>query len=161
MKDNKVIRMLSAMILGVLALTHFTGQMNLLASPGCGAPPLFISRPSRPPTTDFAGPLRYWVEAKILRCVPLVNHIQEIEIMQIKVLGTGCANWKTTLKLIEQVAVEQGISLQIEKVEDSQAIMGYGVMSTPDVVIDGTVVHAGSVPCPPMQIRGANGGGNI
>lgn len=64
----------------------------------------------------------------------------------IKVLGTGCANCKTTLKLIEDVATEKGVSVQLEKVEDIQAIMGYGVMSTPGVVIDGKVVHAGGVP---------------
>jgi small redox-active disulfide protein 2 len=65
---------------------------------------------------------------------------------QIKVLGTGCANCKTTLKLIEDVAAEKGVAVQLEKVEDIQAIMGYGVMSTPGVVIDGKVVHAGGVP---------------
>ena len=64
----------------------------------------------------------------------------------IKVLDTGCANCKTTLKLIEAVAVEQGVAVQPDKVEDIQAIMRYGVMSTPGVVIDGTVVHVGGVP---------------
>lgn len=64
----------------------------------------------------------------------------------IKVLGTGCANCKTTLKLIEDVAAEKGAKVELEKVEDIQAIMGYGVMSTPGVVIDGKVVHAGGVP---------------
>ena len=64
----------------------------------------------------------------------------------VKVLGTGCANCKTTLKLIEAVAAEQGVAVQIEKVEDMQAIVSYGVMSTPGVVIDGVVVHAGGVP---------------
>lgn len=65
---------------------------------------------------------------------------------QIKVLGTGCANCKTTLKLIEEVAAEKGAKVELEKVEDIQAIMGYGVISTPGVVIDGKVVHAGGVP---------------
>ena len=64
----------------------------------------------------------------------------------IKVLGTGCANCKTTLKLIEEMAKEKGAEIQLEKVEDLQAIMGYGVMSTPGVVLDGKVVHAGGVP---------------
>ena len=64
----------------------------------------------------------------------------------IKVLGTGCANCKATLKLIADVAAERGVTVQLEKVEDIQAIMGYGVMSTPGVVIDGRVVHAGGVP---------------
>jgi small redox-active disulfide protein 2 len=66
--------------------------------------------------------------------------------MDIKVLGTGCANCKKTVALIEQVAQEAGVAITLEKVEDIRAIMGYGVMSTPGVVIDGKVVHAGGVP---------------
>lgn len=66
--------------------------------------------------------------------------------MDIKVLGTGCANCKTTLKLIEEVATAQGVAIQLDKVEDIQSIMRYGVLSTPGVVIDGKVVHAGGIP---------------
>ena len=64
----------------------------------------------------------------------------------IKVLGSGCANCKTTLKLIEDAARARGVEVNLEKVEDMAAILGYGVMSTPGVVIDGKVVHAGGVP---------------
>jgi len=64
----------------------------------------------------------------------------------IKVLGTGCANCKRTLALIEETAMARGVDVELEKVEDIGAIMGYGVMSTPGVVIDGTVVHAGGIP---------------
>ena len=64
----------------------------------------------------------------------------------VKVLGTGCANCKSTIKLIDEVATAKGIELQLEKVEQIQDIMTYGVMSTPGVVIDGKVVHAGGVP---------------
>ncbi len=64
----------------------------------------------------------------------------------IKVLGTGCANCKTTLKLIEEVAAAKGVVVQLEKVEELKDIMSYGVMSTPGVVIDGKVVHAGGIP---------------
>ncbi len=64
----------------------------------------------------------------------------------IKVLGTGCTNCKTTLKLIEEAAKQKGIAIELEKIEDIQAIMSYGVMSTPGVVVDGKVVHAGGVP---------------
>ena len=66
--------------------------------------------------------------------------------MNIKILGTGCANCKNTMALIDQVAQAKGISVTLEKVEDLRQIMGYGVMSTPGVVIDGKVVHAGGVP---------------
>ena len=64
----------------------------------------------------------------------------------VKILGTGCANCRNTLALVEQVAKEKGVPIKLEKVEDLPAIMGYGVMSTPGVVIDGGVVHAGGVP---------------
>ena len=64
----------------------------------------------------------------------------------VKVLGTGCTNCRNTIKLIEEVAAAKGEQIAIEKVEDIQKIMTYGVMATPGVVIDGTVVHAGGVP---------------
>lgn len=64
----------------------------------------------------------------------------------VKVLGTGCANCKNTIRLIDEVAKAKGIEIALEKVEQIQDIMTYGVMSTPGVVIDGKVVHAGSVP---------------
>lgn len=66
--------------------------------------------------------------------------------MEIKVLGTGCANCKRTVTLIEEAAKAKGVSVQLEKVEDLRAIMSYGVLSTPGVVINGKVVHAGGVP---------------
>ena len=66
--------------------------------------------------------------------------------MEIKVLGTGCANCKSTIALIEQVATAKGVSVTLKKVEELRDIMSYGVMSTPGVVIDGKVVHAGGIP---------------
>lgn len=66
--------------------------------------------------------------------------------MDIKVLGTGCTNCKNTVALIEQVAQAKGVTIQLQKVEELRDIMGYGVMSTPGVVINGKVVHAGGVP---------------
>ncbi|MBC8209497.1 MAG: TM0996/MTH895 family glutaredoxin-like protein [Gammaproteobacteria bacterium] len=64
----------------------------------------------------------------------------------IKVLGTGCANCKTTLKLIDDVAKAQGVDVELEKVEEMKDIMAFGVMSTPAVVVDGKVVHSGGIP---------------
>jgi small redox-active disulfide protein 2 len=66
--------------------------------------------------------------------------------MDIKVLGTGCTNCKNTIALIDQVAQAKGVSVTLTKVEALRDIMGYGVMSTPGVVINGQVVHAGGVP---------------
>ena len=65
---------------------------------------------------------------------------------KIKVLGTGCANCRNTVTLIEVVARENSVPILLEKVEDLPSIISHGVMSTPGIVIDGKVVHAGGVP---------------
>jgi predicted thioredoxin/glutaredoxin len=44
------------------------------------------------------------------------------------------------------VATAKGVPVKLEKIEDMQQIVGYGVMSTPGVVIDGKVVHSGGIP---------------
>lgn len=64
----------------------------------------------------------------------------------VKVLGMGCTNCKSTVQLIQQVVDELGVSVQLEKVESFSEIMKYKVMSTPAVVIDDKVVHAGGIP---------------
>jgi len=66
--------------------------------------------------------------------------------MDIKVLGKGCSNCKNTIALIQQVAQAKGVAVTLSKVEDMQDIVSYGVMSTPGVVVDDKVVHAGGVP---------------
>ncbi len=66
----------------------------------------------------------------------------------IKVLGSGCKNCLTTAELIARKAKELGVDVDVEKVTDMAQIMGYGVMSTPGVVIDEKLVHAGGVPTP-------------
>ena len=64
----------------------------------------------------------------------------------IKVLGPGCSNCRTTLRLIQETAAAQEAEVALEKVEDMAEIISYGVMSTPGVVIDGELVHAGGIP---------------
>lgn len=66
--------------------------------------------------------------------------------MDVKVLGTGCANCRNTIALIEEVARAKGVAVTVSKVQELRDIMAYGVMSTPGVVVDGQVVHAGGVP---------------
>lgn len=53
---------------------------------------------------------------------------------------------QATVALIDQMAQAKGVTITLTKVEELRDIMGYGVMSTPGVVIDGKVVHAGGVP---------------
>jgi small redox-active disulfide protein 2 len=66
--------------------------------------------------------------------------------MDIAVLGPGCAKCKSTVSLIEAVAADPGKTVHVEKIEDMRRIIGFGVMTTPAVVIAGAVVHKGSIP---------------
>lgn len=66
--------------------------------------------------------------------------------MDIEVLGPGCAKCKATADLITRVAQETGKTINLVKIEDMRQIVGYGVMTTPAVVIGGQVVHKGTVP---------------
>uniref|UniRef100_A6VWA6 Redox-active disulfide protein 2 n=1 Tax=Marinomonas sp. (strain MWYL1) TaxID=400668 RepID=A6VWA6_MARMS len=65
---------------------------------------------------------------------------------QIKVLGSGCSKCLKTAELIKAIAAENEVPVNVEKETSAEVIMGYGVMSTPAVVIDEVVVHYGSIP---------------
>lgn len=66
--------------------------------------------------------------------------------LNIKVLGSGCANCQNLEKLCKEVIAENNIEADIEKVTDYKDIMSYGIMSTPGLVINGKVVHSGKLP---------------
>lgn len=66
--------------------------------------------------------------------------------MEIKVLGTGCANCKTLEKLVYNAVAELNIAADVQKEEDIQKIISYGIMRTPGLVINGKVVLAGRIP---------------
>ncbi|MCB0064947.1 MAG: thioredoxin family protein [Caldilineaceae bacterium] len=66
--------------------------------------------------------------------------------MEIKVLGTGCANCQRTKALAAEVIEELHIDATVVEVTDIPTIMGYGVMSTPGIVINEKVVGSGGVP---------------
>jgi small redox-active disulfide protein 2 len=64
----------------------------------------------------------------------------------IKVLGSGCANCQRLTALVEQALAELGRDESVGKVTDPGDIVGYGVMATPALVVDGRVVVAGRIP---------------
>jgi small redox-active disulfide protein 2 len=66
--------------------------------------------------------------------------------MEIKILGTGCAKCKTLEKLTRDVVEQNGIDATVTKVEDFIEIMKLGVMTTPALVVDGKVLVKGRVP---------------
>jgi small redox-active disulfide protein 2 len=67
---------------------------------------------------------------------------------KIRILGTGCAKCVKLAANAEQAAKSAGIEVEIEKVTDIKEIMGYGVMVTPALVVDGVVKTAGKVLSP-------------
>ena len=66
--------------------------------------------------------------------------------MNIKILGSGCANCVNLEKAAKQAASELGIEATFEKVTDYADIASYNIMSTPGLVVDDRVVLAGRVP---------------
>ncbi|MDO9057530.1 MAG: thioredoxin family protein [Bradyrhizobium sp.] len=67
---------------------------------------------------------------------------------QVKILGPGCKRCAATVEMVQTEADRLGVPVSIEKVTDYAAIAGYGIASTPGIVVDGKVVHAGGLPRP-------------
>lgn len=67
--------------------------------------------------------------------------------MKLEILGSGCANCQRLTATTEEVVRDLGLDdAEVVKVDDFSKIMAYGVMSTPALAIDGTVVVSGKVP---------------
>jgi len=65
---------------------------------------------------------------------------------KIQILGTGCPKCKKLTESAEKAAQEMGIEYEIVKVTDINEIMGFGVMMTPGLAVDGVVKSAGKIP---------------
>ena len=66
--------------------------------------------------------------------------------MEVKILGTGCPKCKFLEERVRKVAVDNNISIDVEKVTDINDIMSYGIMMTPGLVVDGNVKSTGKIP---------------
>jgi small redox-active disulfide protein 2 len=67
-------------------------------------------------------------------------------IMEIKILGTGCAKCKSLEKITREVVAQNGIQATITKVEDIAEIMKYHILATPALVVNEKVEIKGRVP---------------
>lgn len=65
---------------------------------------------------------------------------------KLQILGTGCPKCKKLFELTDQAAKSLGIEYQIEKVEDIQQIVAFGVMMTPALAVNGEVKVSGRLP---------------
>ncbi len=66
--------------------------------------------------------------------------------LNIKVLGPGCANCKRLESLVQKVVSERGITAEVEKVTDYVQMMRWNLMKTPGLVVNDTLVVSGRVP---------------
>ena len=73
--------------------------------------------------------------------------------MKIQVLGTGCAKCKELTANARRAVEELGVEATVEKVEDVREITKFRVLSTPALVVDGTVKSTGRV-LTPEAIKG-------
>ncbi|HWQ82854.1 MAG TPA: thioredoxin family protein [Ignavibacteria bacterium] len=73
--------------------------------------------------------------------------------VEVKVLGSGCARCKELEKMCFNVAVDNNIDADIQKISDLKEIMSYGIMQTPGLVINGKVKLAGKLPTAPTLLH--------
>ncbi len=64
----------------------------------------------------------------------------------LQILGSGCPKCKKLAEQTETAAKELGLEYELEKVTDVNQIMGFGVMLTPALAVDGDVKVVGKVP---------------
>jgi len=65
---------------------------------------------------------------------------------KVKVLGTGCKKCNMLIEKVAQIADENGLDIELEKVSELSEIMSYGVMLTPALVVDGEIKSVGTIP---------------
>jgi arsenite/tail-anchored protein-transporting ATPase len=66
--------------------------------------------------------------------------------MKITVAGPGCSKCQSTTAMIERVAKDVGVAVEITKMTDRTEMQAHGIRATPAVLIDGRVVHSGGIP---------------
>jgi small redox-active disulfide protein 2 len=64
----------------------------------------------------------------------------------IKILGTGCPNCVKLEGLVRETLDELGLEASIEKVTSVEDILGWGIMATPGLVLNDSVVVSGRIP---------------
>jgi small redox-active disulfide protein 2 len=64
---------------------------------------------------------------------------------KVQILGGGCSKCKILAEEVTLAAKEMGVEIELEKVTDFQKIIGFGVMTTPALVVDGKVMFSGKV----------------
>jgi small redox-active disulfide protein 2 len=64
---------------------------------------------------------------------------------KIQILGTGCARCNALAANVKEAAATLGAEIEIEKVTELSEFVSFGCMTTPGLVIDGTLVAQGKL----------------
>ena len=73
--------------------------------------------------------------------------------LNIKVLGPGCANCRKLEEIAREAVASLGVAAEIDKVTDMQQIIDYGVLKTPGLVINEKLVSSGRIPTPQSVVE--------
>lgn len=65
--------------------------------------------------------------------------------MNIKVLGSGCANCSTLEKRVVDAVEQFNQNITVEKVTDFSVMMSYGMLGSPGLVINEKLVSSGKL----------------
>ena len=68
--------------------------------------------------------------------------------LNIKVLGPGCANCRKLEEIAREAVAALGVDAEISKVTHMQQIIAYDVLKTPGLVINEKLVSSGRIPTP-------------
>ena len=67
---------------------------------------------------------------------------------RIEILGPGCPKCKQMAENAEEAAKALGVEYELVKITDLGVMMGYRVMATPAIVVDGEVKSSGKLLSP-------------
>lgn len=74
------------------------------------------------------------------------KELKENKILDIKVLGPGCANCIKLENLVKEVVTENNLPANVKKITDREKFLDYGIMLTPGLVVNGKVLASGKIP---------------
>lgn len=77
--------------------------------------------------------------------------------MIVKILGPGCSKCRTLEARVRDVVEKNNIQAEVQKVEDINEMMSYGIMMTPGLVVDEQVKSFGNVPKEEQILKWLNG----
>ncbi|MDZ7763730.1 MAG: thioredoxin family protein [Melioribacteraceae bacterium] len=77
--------------------------------------------------------------------------------MVVKILGPGCSKCRTLEARVKDIVEKNNIQAEVQKVEDIDEMLSYGIMMTPGLVVDEQVKSFGTIPKEEQILKWLNG----